>query len=70
MPATGGQSRARQPVVLVLHDGRPVLADDDLATAKRIGISVLGAVLAFTAPDDPDALTLLRVLRDEVLCPG
>jgi hypothetical protein len=46
------------------------LAGDDLATAKRIGISVLGAVHAFTDADDSDALTLLRALRNEVLRPG
>ncbi|MFD6935275.1 hypothetical protein ACFWAP_03835 [Streptomyces goshikiensis] len=43
------------------------LAGDDLATAKRIGISVLGAVHAFTDADDSDALTLLHELRNEVL---
>jgi hypothetical protein len=47
-----------------------VLAGNDLATAKRIGISVLGAVNAFTDSDDSDALTLLRALRNEVLRPG
>jgi hypothetical protein len=46
------------------------LAGDDLATAKRIGISVLGAVHAFTDADNDDALILLRALRNEVLCPG
>jgi hypothetical protein len=46
------------------------LAGDDLATAKRIGISVLGAVHAFTDADDSDALTLLRGLRNEVLRSG
>jgi hypothetical protein len=52
-----------------LHQ-QAVLAGDDLATAKRIGISVLGAVHAFTDADDSDALTLLRALRNEVLRPS
>ncbi|MFG2600668.1 hypothetical protein [Streptomyces sp. NPDC048462] len=43
------------------------LVGDDLATAKRIGISVLGAVHAFTDADDSGALTLLHGLRNEVL---
>lgn len=43
------------------------LAGDDLATAKHIGISILGAVHAFTDADDSGALTLLRALRNEVL---
>ncbi|MFD4863130.1 hypothetical protein [Streptomyces atratus] len=43
------------------------VAGDDLAAAKRIGISVLGAVAAFTDADDSDALTLLRGLRHEIL---
>jgi hypothetical protein len=55
-----------------------VLAGDDLVTAKLIGMSVLGAVHAFTDADadadadadDSDALTLLRALRNEVLRPG
>ncbi|WP_329595575.1 hypothetical protein OG298_44460 (plasmid) [Streptomyces sp. NBC_01005] len=38
-----------------------------MTTAKRIGISVLGAVAAFTDADDSDALTLLRGLRHEIL---
>jgi hypothetical protein len=42
----------------------------DLATAKYIGISILGAVHAFTDADDSDALTLLRALRNEVLRSG
>lgn len=46
------------------------LVGDDLATAKRIGISVLGAVHAFTDADDSDALTLLRGLRNDVLRGG
>ncbi|WP_329203878.1 hypothetical protein [Streptomyces sp. NBC_01435] len=44
-------------------------AGDDLATAKRIGISVLGAIAAFTDADNNDALTLLRALRNEVFQP-
>ncbi|MFJ1588544.1 hypothetical protein ACIOC1_35125 [Streptomyces sp. NPDC088197] len=47
-----------------------VLAGDDLATAKHIGMSILGAVHAFTDADDSDALTLLRALRNEVLQSG
>ncbi|MEV7654703.1 hypothetical protein AB0O39_11080 [Streptomyces anulatus] len=43
------------------------LAGDDLATAKRIGISVLGAIGAFTDADESDAMTLLRGLRNQVL---
>ncbi|WP_405592298.1 hypothetical protein [Streptomyces sp. NBC_01190] len=46
------------------------MAGGDLATAKRIGISVLGAVHAFTDADNDDALTLLRALRNEVLQSG
>ncbi|MFF7154349.1 hypothetical protein [Streptomyces sp. NPDC008139] len=52
-----------------LHQ-QAVLTGDDLATAKRIGISVLGVVHAFTDADDSEALTLLRALRNEVLRPG
>jgi hypothetical protein len=37
------------------------------STAKYIGISILGAVHAFTDADDSDALTLLRALRNQVL---
>ncbi|MGI5450519.1 hypothetical protein ACQEVM_33050 [Streptomyces sp. CA-243310] len=46
------------------------LVGDDLATAKRIGISVLGAVHAFTDADESGALTLLRGLRNEILRGG
>lgn len=45
-------------------------SDVGLVTAKRIGISVLEAVHAFTDADDSEALTLLRALRNEVLRPG
>jgi hypothetical protein len=45
-------------------------AGADLATAKYIGMSVLMGVHAFTDADESDALTLLCVLRNEILRSG
>ncbi|MEU4986527.1 hypothetical protein ACWDYK_14565 [Streptomyces anthocyanicus] len=47
-----------------------VLASDDLATAKRVGGSILLAIHAFTDADNQDALALLRALRIEALRAG
>lgn len=57
-------------IVFLLTDSlhhQAVLAGGDLATAKRIGGSILLAIHAFTDAEDEDALTLLRALRNEVL---
>jgi hypothetical protein len=67
----GRVQRAQQSIWLtdaLRH--QTALAGDDPATAKHIGISVLGAVHAFTEADDSEALTLLRALRNEVLQSG
>ncbi|MEU9759002.1 hypothetical protein AB0D98_04200 [Streptomyces sp. NPDC047987] len=60
-------------IVFLLTDSlhhEAVLAGDDLVTAKRIGKSILLAIHAFTDADNPDALTLLRALRSQVLQAG
>ncbi|MEV0443546.1 hypothetical protein AB0I84_10740 [Streptomyces spectabilis] len=60
-------------IVFLLTDSlnhQAALAGDDLATAKRIGGSILLAIHAFTDADNEDALTLLRALRDEALRAG
>ncbi|MEU2856558.1 hypothetical protein [Streptomyces syringium] len=57
-------------VVFLLTDAlhnQAALAGDDLATAKRISGSILGAIHVFTDADNHDALALLRALRNEVL---
>ncbi|MDX3367205.1 hypothetical protein PV387_14375 [Streptomyces sp. ME02-6987-2C] len=60
-------------IVFLLADSlhhQAVLAGDDLATAKRIGGSILLAIHAFTDADNQDALALLRALRIEALRAG
>ncbi|MFE5197956.1 hypothetical protein ACFQ93_30170 [Streptomyces sp. NPDC056601] len=60
-------------IVFLLTDSlhhQAALASDDLATAKRIGGSILLAIHAFTDADNEDALTLLRALRNEVIQAG
>ncbi len=57
-------------IVFLLTDPlhhQAALAGDDLVTAKRIGVSILLAIHAFTDADSQDALTLLRALRNEAL---
>ncbi|MCV2463949.1 hypothetical protein OEB94_32260 [Streptomyces sp. ICN988] len=57
-------------IVFLLADSlhhQAVLAGDDLATAKRIGGSILLAIHAFTDADNQDALALLHALRIEAL---
>lgn len=57
-------------IVFLLTDSlhhQAALAGNDLATANRIGESILLAVHAFTDADNQDALTLLGALRNEVL---
>ncbi|MFJ4972693.1 hypothetical protein [Streptomyces sp. NPDC088755] len=60
-------------IVFLLTDSlhhQAALAGDDLASAKRIGGSILLAIHAFTNADNQDALTLLRALRNEALRTG
>ncbi len=57
-------------IVFLLTDSlhhQAAFAGDDLTTAKRIGVSILLAIHAFTDAANEDALTLLHALRNEAL---